>query len=106
MKGRAALLLGGAVGYVLGSRAGRKRYDQISAKARGVWQSPTVQERADQAQRFVADRAPEVQHAVVDAAGKAAALAKDRLGGGSGADEVTGPDLAPDVAADKKMHGG
>jgi hypothetical protein len=41
------MFVGGlAVGYLLGSRAGRERYDQIVAAARKFWESPTVQEAA------------------------------------------------------------
>jgi hypothetical protein len=37
---------GAAVGFVLGSRAGRESYDQLVVKARQVWDHPTVQEVA------------------------------------------------------------
>jgi hypothetical protein len=46
MRGKLLFLGGVAVGYVLGSRAGRQRYEQIVAKGRQVWESPTVQEAA------------------------------------------------------------
>ncbi|MFD1938789.1 YtxH domain-containing protein [Nonomuraea mangrovi] len=38
--------VGMAVGYVLGSRAGRERYEQIKRAAQRVADSPTVQEAA------------------------------------------------------------
>ncbi|MGN6609776.1 MAG: hypothetical protein ACTHMS_22535 [Jatrophihabitans sp.] len=41
-----SLLVGGAVGYVLGAKAGRERYDQIVALARRVAGSQTVQATA------------------------------------------------------------
>ena len=41
-----SLLLGGAVGYVLGARAGRARYDQIVRVARRISGSQTVQSTA------------------------------------------------------------
>ena len=37
---------GAAIGYVLGSRAGRDSYDEIVSTARKVWDHPTVQEAA------------------------------------------------------------
>jgi len=41
------MFLGGlAVGYLLGTRAGRQRYEQIAETAKKVWESPTVQEAA------------------------------------------------------------
>ncbi|HEV7450171.1 MAG TPA: hypothetical protein VGO16_02015 [Pseudonocardiaceae bacterium] len=36
-------LLGGAIGYVLGTRAGRERYEQIERTCRQVIDHPTVQ---------------------------------------------------------------
>jgi len=41
-----SLIVGGAIGYVLGSRAGRERYEQIVAVARRVAGSQTVQTTA------------------------------------------------------------
>ena len=46
MRYRATFLAGAAVGYVLGSRAGRERYEQIRRLWRQVAQNPTVQETA------------------------------------------------------------
>ena len=46
-------LAGLGAGYVLGTRSGRERYDQITAKARELWSDPRVQERAGQAKRIV-----------------------------------------------------
>ena len=43
------LLVAGGVGYVLGTRAGRERYDQIKKMATRVKDDPRVQERAHQA---------------------------------------------------------
>jgi outer membrane murein-binding lipoprotein Lpp len=37
---------GAAVGFVLGSRAGRQKYDDLVANARKLWEHPTVQEAA------------------------------------------------------------
>lgn len=43
MKGKIAFVLGAAVGYVLGSRAGRARYEQIKSGAAKVWNTEPVQ---------------------------------------------------------------
>ena len=43
MKGRVAFVIGAAAGYVLGTRAGRARYEQIKTGAQAVWGSPPVQ---------------------------------------------------------------
>jgi hypothetical protein len=43
MRYRMTFVAGLAVGYVLGSRAGRERYEQIRRAARRVADSPTLQ---------------------------------------------------------------
>ena len=68
MKGKLVFLAGTTLGYVLGARAGRKRYEQIRAGAEKFWNSPVVQKRVDQVQGFVDDRAPEIQSKVSDGA--------------------------------------
>lgn len=50
MKGKWAFFVGLGVGYVLGSRAGRQRYEQIVSAARRVKDNPTLQEAAGLAQ--------------------------------------------------------
>ena len=44
MRGKLIFITGVGVGYVLGTRAGRERFDQMVAQARRFWESPTVQE--------------------------------------------------------------
>ena len=46
MKYRAVFLAGAAAGYVLGTRAGRERYEQIKQLSRKVAEDPRVQETA------------------------------------------------------------
>jgi hypothetical protein len=60
MKGKILLVVGLGVGYVLGSRAGRERYDQIVAKAQQFWNDPRVKTQVNNAQEFVKDKAPDV----------------------------------------------
>ncbi|HEX6517979.1 MAG TPA: hypothetical protein VF049_20645 [Nocardioidaceae bacterium] len=72
MKGKLALLLGGAAGYVLGTRAGKERYEQIKSQAQKLWQNPTVQEKATQAQDFAKHKGPEVTHKMTEQAAKVA----------------------------------
>jgi hypothetical protein len=83
MKGKLTLLVGGAVGYVLGTRAGRERYEQIKTQAEGLWNNPKVQEKATAAQDLVKEKAPLVKDKAADAASSATASAKDKVGGGS-----------------------
>lgn len=43
------ILVAGAVGYVLGTRAGRERYEQIRQAAQKVTNDPRVQAKTQQA---------------------------------------------------------
>jgi hypothetical protein len=73
---KVTIVLAGAVGYVLGARAGQERYQQIRSQAGRVWKDPRVQEKAAQAQDLVKENAPKVQAKVADAASAATAKAK------------------------------
>jgi hypothetical protein len=56
------LLVGAGVGYVLGARAGRDRYDQIADQANKLWNDPRVQTKVEEAKA----KAPEVAHTLGD----------------------------------------
>jgi cysteine synthase len=80
------MLAAGAVGYVLGARAGRERYDQIVASAQRLWSNPKVQEASQQAQLYAREKAPEVGEKLSDAAvdvAKAAAVKVTEVVGSS-----------------------
>ena len=62
------ILVSGALGYVLGTRAGRERYEQIKGLATRVKENPTVQEKAQQAADAAKAQAPVVKDRLVDAA--------------------------------------
>jgi hypothetical protein len=69
MRTKVTFLAGFATGYVLGSRAGRARYEQIRSAAQAFASSPAVQSTASQVQH----QATEVLSTVKDKAG-------DRIG--------------------------
>jgi hypothetical protein len=50
MRGKLMFIGGLAAGFVLGSRAGREKYEEIRTNAKKVWEHPTVQEAAGVAQ--------------------------------------------------------
>ena len=80
------MLAAGAVGYVLGARAGRERYDQIVTSAQRLWSNPKVQEASQQAQLYAREKAPEVGEKLSDAAvdvAKAAAIKVTEVVGSS-----------------------
>ncbi|MBA2954602.1 YtxH domain-containing protein [Nocardioides sp. MAH-18] len=80
------MLVAFGAGYVLGSRAGRERYEQIVDKAQGVWHDPRVQRKASQAQGVVQEKASQAGDVIAEKAGHAASQAgnavKDKLPGG------------------------
>lgn len=70
----------GAIGYVLGAKAGRERYEQIAAQAQKLRQNPTVQQKVDEA-----------KHMAQDAAGTAVDKAKEKAGNDSSTPAGTQP---------------
>lgn len=68
MQGKLLLVVGLAAGYVLGSRAGRQRYEQIKSAADKFWSQPQVQKGVDTAKDFAKDKLGDVGEAVLDTA--------------------------------------
>ena len=64
MRGKLLFVTGAAVGYVLGTRAGRKRYDQMKAAATKVWESQGVQKQVHAVEDFVAEKVGELPETV------------------------------------------
>jgi hypothetical protein len=64
------LLVVAGAGYVLGSRAGRERYEQIKTQATKTWNNPKVQDAADavqaQAKQAAGDVKTRAQEVVAD----------------------------------------
>ncbi|MCU1422442.1 MAG: YtxH protein [Microbacteriaceae bacterium] len=73
MKGKILLLVGVGIGYVLGTRAGREKYDEIKAAVDRLWNDPRVQRQVNQAEDFVKDKGPEVAEFLADGAKKVVA---------------------------------
>jgi cell division septation protein DedD len=70
MRGKILFVAGAAVGYVLGARAGRKRYEQIKSAATKVWESPGIQKQVDSIEDFVAAKVGDVPGALYEGAKK------------------------------------
>jgi hypothetical protein len=64
-------IVAGGIGYVLGARAGRQRYEQMRQMAMKVKSNPKVQQTAQKA---------------ADAAKEAAPVVKDKVTGATGGD--------------------
>ena len=73
MRYRFVFFTGMAIGFVLGARAGRERYEQIRKLARKVADNPTVQQAAGAVQAQAASYAKTAGGKVADRAGAARA---------------------------------
>ena len=97
------LLLAIGIGYVLGARAGRARYDQIKNLAFKVKEDPRVQSAASTVADTARQQAPVVADKVTSAASSAAsaAAAKSPFGGSSSSsrDDELLEQLDPDSTA-------
>lgn len=81
------ILVAGGVGYVLGSKAGRERYEQIMGTFKKVKDDPRVQEKAHQAADLAKEKAPVVKDKVTEAANTAATKVRS-TGSSDPADEL------------------
>jgi hypothetical protein len=70
MRGKLLFITGGLIGYVLGARAGRKRYDQIAAVANDLWNAEPVQRRVTIARDFTLDAVGDLPVALFNAGKK------------------------------------
>ena len=107
MRYRATFFTGLAVGFVLGARAGRERYEQMKALARRATENPSVQQAAGTAAAQATDLAKTAKSKVTDKvqqrkpgfADTAIRKASERLPGWrdkqAGADAETGDGVPP-----------
>ncbi len=95
-----SVLVIGATGYVLGSRAGRERYEQIKRQATKVWNKPVVQDAADNVEQAVKSTASDVGSKLAGAAGDAGAKVVNKVKGGADdpADENLYPQQGPSTS--------
>ncbi|MFK4835506.1 hypothetical protein ACI3KY_07255 [Microbacterium sp. ZW T2_14] len=99
MRGKAGLVLGLAVGYVLGTRAGRQRYEQIKSQWLKVWNAEPVQTQVDKVKDFAKSQAMALPSTLWESAVKVtqAAGAKGTPGQKLDAALKVGQDSADDV---------
>ncbi len=76
-----SVLVIGAAGYVLGSRAGRERYEQIKRQATKAWNKPVVQSAADNVEQAVKSTASDVGSKISDAASDAGSKVVNKVKG-------------------------
>ncbi|MER6955007.1 MULTISPECIES: YtxH domain-containing protein [unclassified Streptomyces] len=95
MRYKLTFVVGLAVGYVLGTRAGRERYEQLKKSARQVAQNPAVRNTAETAAQQGRQYAGKAYHAVSEkvgdrmpesVAGRVRSLRERNVNGASGDD--------------------
>ena len=109
MRGKAGLVVGLAVGYVLGTRAGRERYEQIKTQWLKLWNADPVQKQVGKVADFAKSTAMALPSQLWDAGvkvTKAATSSKGTPGQKLDAAIKAGQDSADDVekAADKSAR--
>jgi hypothetical protein len=81
MKRKLILLVGLALGYVIGARAGREKYDRLKAAAERYWGDPRVTKVRGDVESYARTQAPIIRDraetVAKDVATKTAATAKD-----------------------------
>ena len=93
------LLIAAGVGYVLGTRAGRERYEQIRRTFLNVKDDPRVQSAAATVAETAKEQAPVVKDKVTAAAGAAKSAASAHSPFGSSHDDELKEKLDPDSTA-------
>ena len=108
MKGKAALVIGLATGYVLGTRDGRERYEQIKTQANRLMNDPRVQEKASQATDLAKQKAPVLKDKVAGATHKAGGSSEGSGDTGSAGSAGWSTDTASrtDSQSDSPLSGG
>ncbi|WP_337059965.1 hypothetical protein [Kineococcus sp. G2] len=82
MKGKVLFLVAGAAGYVLGARAGRERYEQISSAASRAWGNPKVQQKVGDLEGKATEAAKQAGAVAQEKVGAAAGSVRSKVGGG------------------------
>ena len=87
---RLPLLIAGGIGYVLGTKAGRERYEQIRGQFNKVKDDPRVQEKAHQAADLAKEKAPVVKEKLSGVADTATEKVKSVRGSNGSSDSSSG----------------
>ncbi len=90
--GKMSFVVGAGLGYILGARAGRERYEKIKGAGAKVWESPKVQQNVHKVEAKVSDAARQRAGAVTD---KVASTVKAKLGSNQTPPPATPPQPRP-----------
>jgi hypothetical protein len=93
MRGKLIFVVGAAVGYVVGTRRGRRGYEQLKSQATDLWNNPKVKQTVSDVQQFAKDKLPAVAPLLATAADKA----REKVDEVSTDDSATTPDREPNA---------
>lgn len=96
MKAKLAFVAGLAVGYVVGTRVGRRGYENLKKNARAVWEMDAVQETVQNLEGSIKDEAKDLGSRLVDKVS----------GGGQCANETADNDTAGNDTAESGKSSG
>lgn len=91
---RKGVVVGFAIGYVKGSKAGRERYEQINRRWSKVKATPTYQKAASRAQQIVGSGLYRGKLVAMDAVGKASEKMRS-TGSSNGSETKNDADFSP-----------
>jgi hypothetical protein len=94
--GKLKLLIAFAIGYVAGSAAGRRRYEQIKANAQRFADDPRVQSAAKRASETFAEKAPVVASAIKDKSAAVAGAVSEKVSSSTDGDDQPQRPARPD----------
>jgi hypothetical protein len=106
---KTGLAVGLGAGYVLGTRAGRQRFEQIRGWWAQVTGSPTVQRAADRTKGVAGEQGKRALSVVQRGVEKAGSTVKDRLNRGTGTTGMAEPwggsqvEVTPSVTAQPQV---
>ncbi len=90
MRGKLLFVAGAAVGYVLGARAGRRRYEQIKSAAAKVWETPGIQKQVNAVEDYAAAKFGELPGALFEGTKKVVAQVANRAQAGQKQNSTSG----------------
>lgn len=88
MNGKLAFVAGAAVGYLLGTRAGREHYEKIKSSAKSALDHPIVRDNVAKAESAITDAVREQGAKVTD---QVANMVKEKFTGSGSPGSSSGP---------------
>lgn len=107
MNGKLAFVVGAAVGYLLGTRAGREQYEKIKSGARSAMDHPVIKDNVAKAETAITDAVREQGAKVTD---QVANMVKEKFtgsgstGSSSSSSNADGASNGPTSAWDTPKH--